>query len=299
MTNRGLVALFALSGTAACGGASDFDRQHVPDTLGMFTVWAFAPDDVWAAGSTATIRWDGEAWTDVASPIGGALDIHGLAPDDVWTVNGTSVAHWDGAAWEVHDLEGQGFLSSLATVWEIAPDDVWVGGAINGEALHWDGATWTLTITQAIDISEMWASGPDDVWAIGLGGVMRRTGGVWTESQDVFGTSEGGLWGFGPDDVWATDDFGTVSHFDGVEWTTTEVEGSDFTAIWGTATDDLWAVGSSGSIGRWDGSEWDIIANLGYDHYLNAVHGSGAGDVWVVGTDQGEDFAGVVLRYEP
>jgi hypothetical protein len=103
------------------------------------------------------------------------------------------------------------------------------------------------------------------------------------------------LWGFGQNDVWATDGFGMVSHFDGSGWTTFETE-EDYTAIFGLSSDELWGVGDLGVIGHFDGSDWsdDRLSNV---EFYGAVHGSPAGDVWVVGNDL-RAGRGVVYRQD-
>ena len=52
--------------------------------------------------------------------------------------------------------------------------------------------------------------------------------------------------------------------------------------MWGAAADDVWAVGDGGTLAHYDGATWSAVASP-TTQPLNAVWGSGPGDVWVAG----------------
>jgi hypothetical protein len=60
-------------------------------------------------------------------------------------------------------------------------------------------------------------------------------------------------------------------------------------AIWGSAANEVWLVGGSGLIRRWDGAAWTTLAS-GSTVNLFGVWGSSATDLWAVGA------GGTILR---
>jgi len=102
-----------------------------------------------------------------------------------------------------------------------------------------------------------------------------------------------GIWGFGPDDVWVSDG-DELTHFDGAGWELTELDFvAEASVLWGLAPDDLWGVGTPGGILHYDGTRWSEVAHqqIGapYLRDFHGVHGSDQGDVWIIGTQMGED----------
>ncbi|MCW5835286.1 MAG: hypothetical protein KIS78_22995 [Labilithrix sp.] len=55
------------------------------------------------------------------------------------------------------------------------------------------------------------------------------------------------------------------------------------TAVWGSGAKDVWAVGSGGTITHWDGAAWKLVPSSTTDTF-HAVWGSSASDVWVAGS---------------
>lgn len=85
-----------------------------PTGASLGGVWGAGDDDLWAAGGSELIRWNGSAWTVFATPDAGEpVSFHGLwgaAANDIWalgrtTSSGASVAaHFDGARWTVSPM---------------------------------------------------------------------------------------------------------------------------------------------------------------------------------------------------
>jgi hypothetical protein len=172
-----------------------------PITAGaLFSLKAFASDDVWAVGSkdyfgnnptTLTLHWDGTTWSEIPSPnveegsyLGG---VDGTAPNNVWAVGESTVGfdiihtlamYWDGTAWTVvptpviHSEEG------FYAVKVFSPTNVIVVGTSSSAPLseHWDGTQWSVIPTPPAD--------PGSI----LFAISGRDGAVWAAGyQNYFG----------------------------------------------------------------------------------------------------------------
>ncbi len=132
---------------------------------------------VWAVGyyyrndgnpSTLVQRWNGSAWSVVASPDGSTREnyltgVSSTGPNDAWAVgyynnpNGLYLPlteHWDGNTWQVvpsPDLSSS--LTAVTAVSSLSPNDVWAVGTYYGSsaqltlAQHWDGTSWQVFST--------------------------------------------------------------------------------------------------------------------------------------------------------
>ena len=110
---------------------------------GTWTVWASAPDDVWASftsgNGTTVFHRDASHWTSVWSTArsGMGTRITGTRRGDVWLLAANAVWHWDGATF-AHSAD----FDFPETIGASAPDDVWVANA-QGRLWHFDGTTWS------------------------------------------------------------------------------------------------------------------------------------------------------------
>jgi hypothetical protein len=211
-------------------------------------------------------------------------------------VGGRSLVRGDGTTWQVTNLseEEQG-IEGVNAIWGSAPDDVWVVGP-QSTAAHFDGSAWRRYIVAGTENTAVWGSGPDDVYVAGLFESEHWDGSGWQPIEmDAFRGAEG-IWGFAADDVWMADGSGEMAHFDGTTWQVTELEfTAEASALWGAAPDDVWGVGTPGGILHFDGSAWREVTHqtIGspYLRVFHGVHGSAAGDVWVIGSQLGEGGA--------
>jgi hypothetical protein len=154
------------------------------------------------------------------------------------------------------------------------PGDVWAVGA-GGITLHWDGAAWSLVPSPTIEpLYAIWStarvpnSWPSwNPWVVGAQGTLLH----WVELP-------------GPP-AWSA------------EWSSLMDGAVDLRAIWGSgAPYETWVVGDHRTTRYWGPSDtWAQVANPLADPRsgLNAVWGSGPGDVWAVG---GDDPAGTQSR---
>ncbi len=224
------------------------DTKH-PLGLGLASVWGSGPDDVWAVGAAGSvIHWDGSVWVSV--PIDTKLSlqaVHGTGPHDVWVVaTANMIFHSNGFA------SGSAQWTRVTSVWE-PPYEFATPGTLNA----------------------IWASSPNDVWTIG----KHRT----YSFDSSFNTIIESAWR-------------TVVTDDGIEWTSISAfDSHNVNSMWGSGPDDVWVVGSKGANSLSfaahtngapvaDGSvlAWTEVDTRTFS-VLNAVWGSGPGDVWTVG----------------
>jgi len=104
-------------------------------THALHSVWASAPDDVWAVGSTGTVRryrgdpryW--EAYDDLPTKQH-LYAIAGSSPSDIWVAGDEgTVFHYDGTAWKRVKVAGLGVRRPrLDRIWIPSPGKVWIAG---------------------------------------------------------------------------------------------------------------------------------------------------------------------------
>jgi hypothetical protein len=305
-----------VAGLAGCGGggggpgggAGGWRAFASPGTVGVTAVWAFAPDDVWA-GSQIMLHFDGTSFAAVATPpIGLVADFWGFAPNDLYAVSGASLLHWDGASWSAVDFGGAIDPTDLQAIWGTSDNDLWLGDTLNGQVFRWNGTTWSSSITQVVQVTDLWGSSDSDVFAAGIFGMSHWNGGAWSDIGNSTANADqaAGLWGFGAHDVWAVGDFATLAHWDGAAWTDTfPASNNQFqdshASVWGAASDDVWAVGTAGAISHWNGTAWTQVqyGTFPYFPFMNKVHGSSATDVWAVGLSSDGKNTGVILHHGP
>jgi hypothetical protein len=151
-------------------------------------VWAFSPSHVLMLaslpkGQTGTIgsaleRYDGGAWTEVASPRG----ISGmtlLSTDDIWaTCFDGHILHYQGGHWTTYTIAGQdsGQGEQPLSIGMLSDSDGWVSGLTNATPqgiflARFDGHTWTRMQGPAASgptqINSIAMLSPSDGWAGG------------------------------------------------------------------------------------------------------------------------------------
>ena len=240
------------------------------------------------------------AWTRIATPDVDPQNSPLTAVDartdtDVWAVGYSSTAaqsmHWDGTGWTAHPmpvLPGTAQMGAFGVA-AVRADRAWAVGwryasgpreGAHAFVQRWNGLAWSSVAIPDLEgtfgqLLAVEAAAPDDIWAVGL--------------------TAGGAPGGGPQPL--------AVHFDGDAWRqvpTPTIPGPSaaFADVHVVAPDDVWAVGSRQPptsqslgdrtlIGHWDGTEWSVVPSPELDeqpHFLSDVDGSGADDVWAVGT---------------
>lgn len=151
------------------------------------------------------------------------------------------------------------------------------------ETLCSDGVCWVRPTPQGNRLSAVTVLADGEAWAAGLGGaVLRRREGRWLAADSPTTSNLRAVAATGPNDVWIAGDAGTLLHFDGVRLA--RVESGTKTNLRGAfalSPNDAWFVGESGEVLHFDGKT--VRGSSTASDALNAVWGSGPGDIWAVG----------------
>lgn len=203
-------------GTILRFDGAGFSRMSTPGTGTVFGMWAASSSDAWAVGGLegAGFVWhfDGSSWIEVPLPAehpgASVFKVWGLAPDDVWFCGlmGT-LMHWDGAQLS---MVSSPTTLSLFTLHAAGGEIAVVGGAGRGVLLRGrDGVFTDVTPVPEMggapgpQMNGVWLRAPGEGYAVGIyGGIMRLSGGVWTEEEPVFDDLHG-VWVDPSGGVWA------------------------------------------------------------------------------------------------
>ncbi len=147
------------------------------------------------------------------------LGEYGSYLNDVWIVDENNIwvvgnietdsgeynaARWDGNEWEMMEIQPQGYVQPLKSIYYFSDDNIWFGQSTL--PIHWDGSTYYI-YTPANDnypggsiINAIWASSPDDIYFVGSGGGIvhyygsgfeKMETGTDVDLKDIEGTSDG------------------------------------------------------------------------------------------------------------
>jgi hypothetical protein len=187
------------------------------DGASLFSVKAFATNNVWAVGSksdsiqntssTFILHWDGTGWSEVASPDAGDFrnslgGVDGANPNDVWAVGSSAnkgdlfnhalTLHWDGVAWIVvpTSLPDDSAFSAVAAL--SSTNVVAIGESKMGTILlvpcsaNWDGIQWHRVPTPPVidDTGFLFAISQREgsLWTVGYQGLPEQRN---REPQDL------------------------------------------------------------------------------------------------------------------
>ncbi len=181
-----------------------------------------------------------------------------------------------------------------------APADADAGGAratdagpTAGDTVGPSGPRWTLeAVPTGEDLLALAGPEPNDLWLVGTGGVvLHRTAAGYEPSPTGFFDRLADVETFADGAVVAVGDFGTVLRRVGDTWQRDGGVGTSahLNALWGTAADDLVVVGLGGLVLRLQGGAWTRIPTDVVAN-LRGVWGRSFDDLFVVG------WQGTVLR---
>lgn len=146
-----------------CGGVFGIDDAHV-------YLWGLR-------GQTDfMMRWDGEAWTEMPSPQGGIVAIHGTSPELLFAVgDGGLISRWDGSSWTDMPAPSD---EPLRSVFVVSPDEVWACGN-RGGLLQGSVHGWTQVLTHEAPLASV-AKFKGDLWvgATGDAGLCKLVDGA-------------------------------------------------------------------------------------------------------------------------
>ena len=295
-------------------------------------LWGSSATDVFAVGYGGVIlHYDGTAWTAMTRVTNATLHaVWGTGPDDVFAVGENfTILHYDGVQWTAMEPPWDRWPQSFSDVWGRSGSDVFVTGS--SVLLHYDGVRWS-TLREG-GWSTLWGSG-EHVFVGRAGVVLHHDGIAWEEMPTGTNHQMRAAWGSSPSDVYFVGDE-SVLHWDGLSWTENRQSGRALWSIWGRGAHDVFVAGSQ--FLHYDGSRWDSVLGLiaplrevcvlsdheflafgrdgeevfyhdgagwnslgAFHGYIRAAWGSGASDVFVVGThdnDGGEEEDGYADGY--
>ncbi|MGC4118719.1 MAG: hypothetical protein QM765_30005 [Myxococcales bacterium] len=219
------------------------------EVVSVTSVWASAPDDLWAVGNGYLIRWDGARW-ELPMADSQFSAVWGTGSDEVWAV-GWVLAHWNGQVWSL-----QTPCFSTAAVWGTARDNVW---AVGDELLHWNGKAWTSVSYPEgpSSYSAVFGTGPADVWFGGANGELVHFDGATLSTVASASGAIADLWTAPGAEVFVTTSAGALEAVDrtGTHWRTVLAPLGMLRAVDGTSVGDLWTAGEGLPL-HWDGAAW-------------------------------------------
>jgi hypothetical protein len=252
-------------------------------TANLWSVWALAPDNVWAVGRSGTIlHRDANGWVQKQSNT--TADLYGVwaaTADKAWAVgSGGTIVLWDGNLWaEVTS----GTTQLLFEVFGFGTANAFAVGD-GGTVRRWNGANWITESGGGVvmgPLDAVWGSSLNDLWISSTGEyVFHFSAGGWMQEMPTGDVDYFDVWGTGPNDVWAMGY--ENAHWTGAGWTpVTSTATYVVDEVWGSAT-DVWGVGFEGTVVHYAGTQFDPVdAGVGTTT-LNGIHGVGT-TMWAVG----------------
>ncbi len=179
-------------------------------TANLRAVWGSSGADVYAVGDGPTLlRFDGEAWSQIALPTtlgleqSALVDVWGSSANDVYLVAERAVLRFDGSSFTDvtppdDPVDGNPFRSVFAS----GPNDVWVS---RSRLWRYDGASWTQP-TGAVPAFSVHGLSANQVVAA-FAAVFSYDGSQWTDMrrpvagnfERVFMASPTDVYAIGPD----------------------------------------------------------------------------------------------------
>jgi hypothetical protein len=254
----------------------------------------------------ATVTWSKQ--TSPAPASAGLMDVWGSGAGDVYAVGGDGttplILHSTGNGQWAMQTSTVSFDGTYRDgVGGSGKNDVWVGNEYRNNVFHSTGnGTWTAQTVEQVPATDnvehyaIWASGPADVFAVGSK-LMHFNGTAWSEQNpstlglynSVFGTGPTNIWVVGQTSV---DPFGIVMRSTGDGgWVGEKTPNKFANGVWLSGPRDIYVVGHQGfdvapaaSIVRSTGDgTWTDQSPTGVPHFLNAIFGTGPGDLYAVG----------------
>lgn len=279
------------------------------------SVFAFAPNDIWAAGlNTTLLHYDGTAWSAVPPPAGvpstiGYYGMWGSAPNDIWVVGSAgSMAHYDGSKWT--DVPGV-TTSTLYGVWGVSKTRIWAVGDYNSVSsqstiLQYDGSNWMPLFNPGLDrLNGVWAdqTGTSTLaYACGNNGALMRydsdKAANWVNIMPVTTAHLHGIWGTPQRTIFAVGDGGVIARVlypsPSASWGLLPKAGvNNLLAVRGDGSQVVYAVGSMSTVARAD-SPYDSFTLLNGGAGATTLLGIGLASNGLIWTGGSGGFLGIV-----
>ncbi len=240
-------------------------------------------------GESLVLHFDGESWTEMPMPEHQAklYTVFGFAPNDVYAAGLAGIImHYDGIRWKVLS-EAPADWDSITDIWGPSPQSVYF--AAQEGVWRWDGTSMTRLFhwgPQRINHGAMAGSGPDNLFTVGThGSITHHDGSSWTVMESGVSSLLTGVWTSGPENAYASGAKETLLHYDGTSWSAIPPQGVEgYGGVWGSADNDVYVAAENGLLLHYDGTEWTTI-DTGTDWWLKKISGTGPNDVWVADND--------------
>jgi hypothetical protein len=283
------------------------------DTVeGGSSVWGSSGTDVFTAGGSRILHYDGTSWSPQRDKSDMCEDCYfrdmwGSSGNDIFAVGYSdygTIYHYDGTSWSQMDT-GVCENCYIAAIWGSSGTDVFAAGSAGNDAiiLHYDGTSWSIMYRNSCEdychFNSVWGSSGNDVFAVGYrhseGMIYHYDGKSWSpmniEADMVKFKILSGVWGSSGTDVfavsWLDEEYseGSILHYDGVSWTPMDTGIiHDLFCIWGSSKQDVYAGGRGGTILHYDGTAWSHMESRS-ESMIRGIWGSSENDVFAVGED--------------
>ena len=127
-------------------GAGEWEFVASPTADTLNSLYMLSSRDGWAVGEGGTIiRWNGEAWSGVESPVGREVtlrSVHFISNQSGWAVGDGGgdqyLLQWDGSSWSVADVLGEEG-ARFNSVYMLSATKGWVAAGGQHTLYRWDG----------------------------------------------------------------------------------------------------------------------------------------------------------------
>jgi hypothetical protein len=141
------------AGVLRCKAVNACGLESGTSGSALYSIWGSGPTNIIAVGfGGRIIRYNGTSWSAMSAPTSRALlRVSGTGPSDVWAAGDSVLLHYDGTSWTVPAVNSelqnllQGSVGTTNPVWvglwARAPKEVYFGSR-NGSIGRWDGTQW-------------------------------------------------------------------------------------------------------------------------------------------------------------
>lgn len=276
-------------------------RPNLNSTVRLNQVYMTDADHAWAVGDGGTLlRFDGMTWTqqdiDTTEDL---LAIAGAGPSDIWVAGRTSLLHFDGKSWQSEPMSVVAPGDSVLDLY-IRPGGPLVF-ITQGEGVYervgWGAYRTHMTPSSASIFNSicLYGTGGGEAWLIRQQRLYAWRGGTWVE-QTVPGTTNLGCGGgLSSTDHWFTSLYG----YDWYHYNGSRIDGWYRTSLFDMPVRRVLPIGPNNiralqvlndGLGHYDGTAW----RLDFGFRVSLLGGdTRGGRAFVVGT------RGAILSYRP
>ncbi len=272
-------------------------RVSLPTDEALVAVWASSNNDVWAfSGAGEILHWNGTHWTKASSPIALAT-AWGRGPNDLWAAGTSGFLHFDGTKWTLsHASPAEQYVYGM---WGTADGSLWAVGNC-GYEFALGGGAWSTQVYSPYGeptLLAIWGVTPVDAWIVGTAGWAGGGPGFILHGAGPHGTAVTpttlraavpqlrAVHGAAANDFWIVGEEGFILHGDG--GSVAQIPNDDdagLRAIWAFDAGDAWAFGERMTMRHWDGAHWfDAAPPVWSASSVRTLAASSGDDLWAGG----------------